>query len=89
MVDPRKVCGIGGDEAVNKFSNLSRRERQVAELMADGLKNVDVAKKLSISTKTLDIHRSKICDKMECNVISIPRIVIAARIHQIAVEVGH
>ncbi len=47
-----------------RLAKLTRRERQVMDLMADGVKNQDIAKLLGISRKTLDIHRTKVVDKL-------------------------
>ncbi len=33
--------------------------------MADGMKNMAIARHLGISRKTLDIHRTKVVDKMK------------------------
>jgi two-component system response regulator FixJ len=52
-------------EVAERLLRLTRREREVFGLMADGLKNQTIAQKLGISRKTLDIHRTKIVDKMK------------------------
>jgi FixJ family two-component response regulator len=44
---------------------LTPRERQVLELLMAGKANKTIALELGISRKTLDIHRSKIMQKME------------------------
>jgi two-component system response regulator FixJ len=43
---------------------LTPRELEVFRLMAEGMRNTDIAQKLGISRKTLDIHRAKVKDKM-------------------------
>ena len=45
-------------------SLLSKREYQVAELVARGLSNKDVAKELVISQRTAEGHVAKIMDKL-------------------------
>lgn len=52
-------------EIAERMSKLTRREREVLGLMADGMKNQMIAKHLGISRKTLDIHRTKVVDKMK------------------------
>jgi FixJ family two-component response regulator len=47
-----------------RIETLTRRELQVLDLMVAGMKNTAIAKRLGISEKTLDIHRSKVIDKM-------------------------
>ncbi|WP_017327121.1 LuxR C-terminal-related transcriptional regulator [Synechococcus sp. PCC 7336] len=43
--------------------NLSDRELQVVELIATGLTNQDIAKRLEISKRTVDNHISNILEK--------------------------
>jgi FixJ family two-component response regulator len=47
-----------------RIETLTRRELEVLDLMVAGLKNTAIAKRLGISEKTLDIHRSKVINKM-------------------------
>jgi two-component system, LuxR family, response regulator FixJ len=44
---------------------LTRRELEVMNLMADGMKNTAIAQWLGISSKTLDIHRMKVLEKLK------------------------
>ena len=43
---------------------LSRRERQVLELLARGHTNREVAQRLSLSVKTIETYRSRLSDKL-------------------------
>ncbi|MGW0232332.1 helix-turn-helix transcriptional regulator [Actinopolymorpha singaporensis] len=52
-------------EAVTGVGTLTRREREVALLVADGLTNAEVARRLYISPKTAAIHVSNILRKLE------------------------
>lgn len=49
----------------NHLERLTPRELQVLDLMVGGRTNIAIAKHLGISRKTLDIHRSKVVEKME------------------------
>ncbi len=44
---------------------LTRREKEVLELIADGMTNVEVAQKLFISVTTVDTHRKNLLMKLE------------------------
>lgn len=44
---------------------LSPREREVLQLVAEGLTTKDIAGKLRISVKTVETHRKQIMDKLE------------------------
>ncbi len=48
----------------NPFTELSERELEVLCLIADGLNNADIAKKLVISEKTVKSHVSNILNKL-------------------------
>ncbi len=47
------------------LSVLSRRERQVLELVAEGLTNIQIGEKLGISPKTVSRHRERIMNKLD------------------------
>lgn len=67
-LDPRlatalvtKFVDTRGDVA---FSNLTAREREVAELLIDGMSNQEIALKLNIGTTTVQTHRSHMLEKL-------------------------
>ena len=43
---------------------LTRRQRQVSELLAKGLRNKQIAEELGISPRTVEDHRSVIFEKL-------------------------
>jgi two-component system NarL family response regulator len=51
--------------ARNPASCLGARERQVLQLLADGLKPAQIAARLSITAGTVDVHRRNIMRKLE------------------------
>ena len=51
-------------ESKDPFSLLSGREREVLHLIADGLSAKEVAVELSISTKTVEAHRTSLMRKL-------------------------
>jgi DNA-binding NarL/FixJ family response regulator len=57
--DCRRVVGGGAESR-----RLSGRERQVLSLMTEGLSNVAIAERLSISEKTVRNHASNLFDKL-------------------------
>ena len=50
---------------INSGVKLSKREREVLQLLAEGLFNKEIAYKLSISEKTVKNHVSNIFKKIE------------------------
>lgn len=57
------LSGISGDST--PFDILSRRELEVAMLLLQGLRQEDIAKKLSLSAKTVNTHKSRTFEKLE------------------------
>jgi FixJ family two-component response regulator len=53
------------DEVAGRLESLSCREREVFDAMAAGLVTKEIARELGISPKTVDVHRSKIADKLQ------------------------
>jgi FixJ family two-component response regulator len=47
-----------------RFQTLSQRERQVADLIFQGLETKTIAARLGISTKTVEYHRAQIFNKV-------------------------
>ncbi|NOX33825.1 MAG: response regulator transcription factor [Deltaproteobacteria bacterium] len=56
--------------SVSVFSLLSTREREVLQLIAEGLKSRKIAEKLNISVKTVDIHRTHLKTKLNIHSIA-------------------
>jgi len=52
-----------------KFNQLSKKERQVLQLVAEGEKNRNIADKLGVTIKTIESHRRSIMQKL--NIFSI------------------
>lgn len=52
------------DAVRSRVEQLSMREREVLDLMLQGLPNKAIANELGISAKTVEAHRSKIFEKM-------------------------
>jgi FixJ family two-component response regulator len=51
-------------DAEQKLARLTARERQVCDLVAAGLLNKQIAGKLSMSEKTVKVHRSRVTRKL-------------------------
>jgi DNA-binding NarL/FixJ family response regulator len=63
-----KTAAIQDDNySLSSWERLTHREREVAKLVAEGLKNREIAGFLSISYKTVEKHRSNIMKKLNLN----------------------
>jgi DNA-binding CsgD family transcriptional regulator len=65
LADAEKLLGITLPVARERYGRLTPRELQVARLMSTGKRNQQIAEELSISPKTLDIHRANLMHKLE------------------------
>ncbi len=54
-------------ENLNKSKSLSYREIEVIKLISDGLTNKQIAKKIYLSTHTVNTHRKNIMHKLGIN----------------------
>ena len=55
---------LGEKRAGSPVDSLSKRERDILQLLVDGRSNRDVARQLSISVKTVETYRSRMLQKL-------------------------
>ena len=63
-VDPEVVAQLMGRRSGNALADLSPREREVLELMAEGLSNGGICRRLFLSPKTVETHVNSILTKL-------------------------
>lgn len=69
-------------EKENNIPIITRREKEVLELIAEGMTNNEIAQKLYISASTVDTHRTNLLSKFDAkNTASLVR--MAAQLHLI------
>ncbi|WP_411822364.1 response regulator [Leptospira sp. 'Mane'] len=59
--------GSEWEEIRSKLQDLSKREREILELIAKGNLNREIAEKLGISIRTVEGHRSNLIEKLSLN----------------------
>jgi DNA-binding NarL/FixJ family response regulator len=56
--------GLSSSNSISPLDSLSRREREVVKLVADGFSSNEIAKLLHLSSKTVDSYRSRLMHKL-------------------------
>jgi DNA-binding NarL/FixJ family response regulator len=59
-----------GDAAPSGVATLTDREREVLQLIAEGLSSKEIAGMLGVSLKTVDSHRSNLMEKLDIHKVS-------------------
>lgn len=59
----RRAASAGHDELARRFASLSPRETEVMELVVAGAANKEVAARLGLSPKTVEVHRANVMRK--------------------------
>ncbi|MEM9286666.1 MAG: helix-turn-helix transcriptional regulator, partial [Pseudomonadota bacterium] len=61
------------------LAELTPREREVAELLTEGLSNKEVGRSLDCSPRTVEIHRARVLKKLGVrNVAGLVRLMVGA-----------
>jgi len=64
LVEQAFALDQGRVNQTQRLASLTPRERQVAQLVVDGLANKVIAANLSISQRTVEVHRSNVMTKL-------------------------
>ena len=68
--DYLRVSTPGASGAKSLYDTLTVREREIFQLLAEGLKNQEIAERLHVSVKTVETHRAHIMEKLNLNNIA-------------------
>lgn len=78
IVGRRRRQRLIGEEAATRFSRLTSRERDVFKDLAAGLPTKAISSKFGISTRTVEVHRSRILQKLEVDSpLQLARLIVA------------
>ncbi|GMR16550.1 MAG: response regulator transcription factor [Gammaproteobacteria bacterium] len=58
------------NKTLQRINSLTKREKEVMELVVAGKLNKDIARQLGISVKTVEVHRANVMDKMEVSSVT-------------------
>ncbi len=66
----RDWVGLAGGRRGQRLRLLSAREREVLQLLAEGLATKEIADRLNLSPKTVESHRKSVMDKLDIHSIA-------------------
>jgi DNA-binding NarL/FixJ family response regulator len=66
-VDPALASVLAGPQAAERLPTVTKREREILRLLADGMRNEQVAQQLSISPLTVRSHVKNAMQKLEAD----------------------
>lgn len=70
-----QMLGETDDSPVNRINSLTKRELEIISMIRDGLSSHDIALKLFISQRTVEVHRYNIFKKLNVsNVVSMMKV---------------
>ncbi len=78
--DYLRLSSPDGPGAKSLYETLTMREREIFQLLAEGLKNQELADRLHVSVKTVETHRAHVMEKLNLNNI--------AELVKYAIEIG-
>jgi len=70
MCEQEQSAHLQQQVAGEKTARLTRRERQVMDMLVQGHQNRLIAEKLGISPRTVEIHRARVMEKLEAHSLS-------------------
>ena len=78
--DEARQSAIRRSEIEQRIATLSPREREVMDLVVDGNPTRQIAEILSLSARTVEVHRARIMEKMAANTLAdLVRLALDAR----------
>ena len=61
---------VNGHGVKSSVSPLTRREREVLILIADGLSNKEIAAQLNVEPRTIETHRERMMRKLDIHTVA-------------------
>ena len=57
-------------QMADRLSRLTSRERDVLDLLAEGLQHREIAERLEISPRTVEVYKARMMEKMQCRTLA-------------------
>jgi two-component system response regulator FixJ len=66
----RRLATTARSTTDQRLERLTEREREILALIAAGHQNREIAAQLSISPRTVEVHKARIMEKLECRTLA-------------------
>jgi RNA polymerase sigma factor (sigma-70 family) len=66
----RRATATERSSTDRRIERLTEREREILALIAAGHQNRDIAAQLGISPRTVEVHKARIMEKLECRTLA-------------------
>jgi RNA polymerase sigma factor (sigma-70 family) len=66
----RRMATTARSTTDQRLERLTEREREILALIAAGHQNRDIAAQLGISPRTVEVHKARIMEKLECRTLA-------------------
>jgi two-component system response regulator FixJ len=53
-----------------RLNRLTAREREVLELLSEGLQHREIAERLNISPRTVEVYKARMMEKLQCRTLA-------------------
>jgi RNA polymerase sigma factor (sigma-70 family) len=78
--DERHRADLQRTQVADQLARLTTRERSVLDLLAEGLQHREIAERLAISPRTVEVYKARMMEKLRCRTLAeVIRIGAAAR----------
>jgi two-component system, LuxR family, response regulator FixJ len=68
--DERRRADEQRAQMAAQLARLTPRERAVLELLADGLQHREIAERLTISPRTVEVYKARMMEKLQCRTLA-------------------
>jgi two-component system response regulator FixJ len=68
--EERHRAGVQRADAAARLNRLTFRERDVLDLLAEGLQLREIAERLEISPRTVEVYKARMMEKLQCRTLA-------------------